>query len=1208
MRKTFAIAVFLFVCFYAVRADNALQELNARRNELYKQYLQRLDENKARGNKVFTLHLQDALTHGGNHRAALSLKLSIQDGAVSLLRAWSPRYNRAEHENVAANLSLKNGLAGKIKLILRSDGYIPVNDESVLLELSVDVPLNKPDATAIYELELPNGPGETPLIELAGLIQVEDLSPQIHPLPPLPESLSAAQIEAYRQCRALALALVHNSALETLLPGSTVSTESNRTAVAENEDVVILAYDPDDPALADRMLNAAESDLIPVTAGPQRPDDHLFGPWTEIRPLSSGSALTAGEWFHPVDWRQLAGMPVPPASNNDVKKQSALFISSGDKLLIGDIFVPWADVKSTENGLVTAPKGLFSQLAYTAITLDEPGRIWVALTPWLHELGRDTYKARARLWLNDELVWSSDDYDRQQAEALVILPFDLRQGTHRLAVQAWQRPASPANFRLAVRLGGKPLEGPALSARNQAMQQQLIAEQERVTANIRGDRINWRGKVPDTHPPLAWDEARGINIAWRTALPDWTVAAPVVHKGRVFTVGNPHNLHCLNADDGTLLWSRAFDVRELLTEEQRTALNSAETEAQKAWNKLQENMEIADDEKNRLNRIVQNYHTLANRFGIDCLKFTDTAWRSFRQGHYMPYGAASSAPVTDGQYVWVRSIEGAVACFDFLGNRRWMIHLPVLDHDGIPSPLLIDGMLIVEGFHEPPLLDRNKLKRKKWIVGINAANGEILWRTQIANPRQMQGVGVTSLAPPIPVAVSDGKQARTVIVTVTGTVVDPQSGRVLAEINLGTGGTRQNQGYPVAEGNRIVFAGQAKHSAMVELLPVGNEIGVRRLWHSVCRHNNYGALLHDGKVWQHSWWFGARPWKGHISFMELVALDQKSGRIVNLMEHVHRDIAETTTFPQLLLTHGDVLWAGSTATAPDSNYHGQKGTLTALRLEEHPYVLARNLVETYFSNPAAENDRFYLRTKTGMLCIGYTGETGHKYEQQVLADTILANIPPRPVFTDPKEIIPFKFNAFPQAPVWTPRSGPRSWYYITVDRPVTEILPALGGAIEKLPQIKKNWSSPPPEAWAERGAERALDLLKINGIKDGKMLFVSLSKIERRGVFSFDLRGGKMFKAWLAGQPIEHGSLLRLSPGVYPLLVEVKLQQALPFVNMFLLPQLIPAKDPEREAQRWRQIVQQNSPGLREIAAFDDQENRQVRLARELLDVANSSK
>ncbi len=1176
--------VILFLLFAgSLRADETLSALDARRQELHAQYLQRIAANRSAGNRELELHLRGALRHSATDEKTLHLAVSVIDGEINVRRAWAPQYNRLEQEIMAVDLAVADGLLnGSLIIMIHSDGYVPANDESVKLAINLHLPFSDEDGLPFYELDLPEGPGETPLIELAGGMDVIDRTPQAVDLPQLPDEIAEARIEAYRHCRALALALVHNLPLENRL-----------------QEINVM-FDPADPTLPARLLKAALAEPVAVPAGPHSPEDTVFAPLTGAQPLADGTALSEDAWLRPLEWQQLTGAPVPVSAVEEVRAQSSVFIGR-DLLQMAGAPLAWQATVSGDFGLVSAPSGSVSHLAYTTVRLEKPGRVWVALTPWLHELGRDTYTARARLWLNDELVWTADDHDRQQFEAQVILPLKLDAGEHRLAVQAWRRGGRPADFRLALRLGGAPLAGAALAARDAAIQENVQREQARIAENVRSDRVNWRGKVPEARPPLAWDEARGINVAWRTPLPDWTVAAPVVHNGRVFTVGNPHNLYCLDAETGKMLWSAKFDVRELLSDEQRGQLAEAEEKAAAAWKIIEAKPDGVDLLPHQ--RVVDAYHELANRLNIDCLKFTDDSWRSFTRGHWQTYGAASSAPVSDGEHVWVRNVEGAVACFTHAGERRWMIHMPVMGHDGIPSPLLIDGVLIIEGYHQP-LLPRNRFARDRLLVGLNAATGEILWQAPLANPRNQQSVGVTSLTPPTPVAVSDGKNTRTVLATVTGTVVDPRDGTVLAQLNLGTGGTRQNQGYPVAEGNRIVYAGQARHSAMVELHLLGDEIGVRRLWHAVCRHNNYGALLHDGIVWQHSWWFGARPWRGHIGFMELVGLDQRDGRMVHLMEHAHRGIAETTTFPQLLLTHDNVLWAGSTGVAPGTTPPGGKGTLTAIRLGDAPYVLARNYVETYYSNPVADGERLYIRTRTAMLCIGYTGEAGRAFERETVARTIIEDLPPRPVVTSPQQVAGFTVRDFPDAPAWQPRRGPAFWRYRLTDADAAEVIPGLGGEIEVLKDPGADWLDSPEAAWIERGDETALDLLQVPDLRGARAIFMTMGRVDRRGVFRFDLPGGNMFRAWLAGEPVQNDALLRIDPGVYPLVIEVRLQRMVPFRNLVMLPRLIPATDPDRETLRWRQVVRQSIPALQEAAVSGDDSSQYVRLAKELLRVA----
>lgn len=1169
------------------RGADVPAELEARRQALLRQYEAQWGEDQARGLREIELILLGALSPERGVAQNLLLALRVVEGQVEVRRAWAPRFNRAEYtvERVALTFTDRQ-LRGRLTVTLRSDGFYPANDESLRLELDLTVPLDDAPGMALYDLQMPDGPGETGLQEGAGRVEVVVRQSAPARLPALPAEPAAATLEAYRQCRALALATAHRQAFDETLALTTV------------------ACDPADSDLPARLTRAALGEVRPVVAGPRAPDDSAFGPWTGARALDGDAVLRGADWRHPADWRQMADIPAPLSASAEVRHQIALFPGASDTLTIAGQRRAWRAVAADADGLVSAPKGMHSHLACATVRLAQAGRVWVALTPWLHELGRDTYTGRARLWLDDELVWSCDDADRQQREALAILPFDLPAGAHRLTVQAWRRNGTPAPFRLALRLGGEPLAGAALAAREAAIAAGIAREQARLAAQARGERINWRGQAPDARPPLAWDEVRGLNIAWRTPLPDWTIATPVVHHGRVFTLGNHHQLHCLDADTGARLWTGAFDPRELLDESPRAQLAEAWTAASNAWDIIQRG--AAGTNLNALQRAVTAYHDLANRLGIEAFEFYTDDIFSFRRGHYMRYGGASSAPVTDGTHVWVRGIEGAVACFDREGRRRWMVRQPVFDIGGIPSLLLIDGVLVVEGSHEQ-LDDRSRASQERWVVGLDAATGARRWRTRVAKPRAMQGVGCTDLGSPIPVALSDGTRDRTVVVTVAGSVLDPRDGRLLADLNLGTGGTRQNQGYPVVEGRRVVFPGQAHHSAMVELHLLGDDVGVRRLWHAVCRHNNYGALIHDDRVWQHAWWFGKRLWKGHVSFMELLSLDAANGRMLTLQDQVNREIAETTTFPQLLLTHGDVLWAGSTEVDPENPLRGVKGTLTAVRIGPNPYVLARNHVERYVASPVAEDERLYIRTLSGLLCIGYTGDAGRAYEQATVAQTVFEELPARPVRTQPVGVAAHAFAAFPAAADWPPLSAPEAWHFRLLEGDAAATLPGLGGdpAAVRACDGSPDWRRPPDTAWVEREDSRLLDLLRIPALKQRHGLFLSVGRLDRRGVFELDLKGGTFFRAWMNGVPVKAGAPLRLEPGVYAVAVEVALPPAaLPFGNLFLAPRLKPATDPERAAQRWHQAIRNRAAALRAVVANSTPDSPHGRTARELLKIA----
>jgi outer membrane protein assembly factor BamB len=209
---------------------------------------------------------------------------------------------------------------------------------------------------------------------------------------------------------------------------------------------------------------------------------------------------------------------------------------------------------------------------------------------------------------------------------------------------------------------------------------------------------HWRGPhhngISDsTSLPTKWSSTE--NIVWKTPLPSWSAATPIIWGDRIF-ITSPSNpepiteqpaqkppeqkqqqrrrrrpsldpggpklfLFCISKKDGKILWKRELD------------------------------------DKNQIHR-----------------KQND----------------ATPSPVTNGKHVWVVTGTGKVTAFDMDGKQIWKKDLqqeygPFGHNWGYgSSPLLHDGSLIVEVLHGMRTDDPS------YIVSFNAETGKIQWRQE----------------------------------------------------------------------------------------------------------------------------------------------------------------------------------------------------------------------------------------------------------------------------------------------------------------------------------------------------------------------------------------------------------------------------------------------------------------------------------------------
>ena len=74
-----------------------------------------------------------------------------------------------------------------------------------------------------------------------------------------------------------------------------------------------------------------------------------------------------------------------------------------------------------------------------------------------------------------------------------------------------------------------------------------------------GFRGDGTGVYPGASPPTRWSERTGQNIVWKTPMPTWGHASPIVVGEKVFVCAEPHTLVCVDAADGRILWRRDVD-------------------------------------------------------------------------------------------------------------------------------------------------------------------------------------------------------------------------------------------------------------------------------------------------------------------------------------------------------------------------------------------------------------------------------------------------------------------------------------------------------------------------------------------------------------------------------------------------------------------------------------------------------------------------
>jgi outer membrane protein assembly factor BamB len=79
------------------------------------------------------------------------------------------------------------------------------------------------------------------------------------------------------------------------------------------------------------------------------------------------------------------------------------------------------------------------------------------------------------------------------------------------------------------------------------------------------ETIGWRtdgtGRYHKADPPQVWGLDK--NVVWKTKMPAFSVATPVIVGDKIFVCSDPTSLICLNKADGKILWEQQSSLTEL---------------------------------------------------------------------------------------------------------------------------------------------------------------------------------------------------------------------------------------------------------------------------------------------------------------------------------------------------------------------------------------------------------------------------------------------------------------------------------------------------------------------------------------------------------------------------------------------------------------------------------------------------------------------
>jgi outer membrane protein assembly factor BamB len=432
--------------------------------------------------------------------------------------------------------------------------------------------------------------------------------------------------------------------------------------------------------------------------------------------------------------------------------------------------------------------------------------------------------------------------------------------------------------------------------------------------------IGWRGDgsgaYPQAQPPTQWNPQ--TNVLWKTKLPSWSNALPVIVGQRVFVCSEPGTLLCLSTQDGSVLWSRDNDILDTLepakTDEIRrqrqelahlpAQIVKLEADLRPLRQKVKDNPEDAESAA-QIQKISEEVATLRKQWA-PLAPYDPPATHSLT-------GYTSGTPVSDGTHVWLLLGNGVAACYDLEGNRQWIrfIDASVLGYGHSASPVLAGGRLIV--LH-------------KQLTGLDPLTGEVAW--QCSSPAKW--------GTPLPVRVGD----TDVVITPGGQAVRASDGKTLA-----TGLPDLKYASPLRHEDVIYFVDESVRAAY-RIAPaiVDDKLAFTELWKIPQKTERFYAspVIQDGLL--HSL----------TQRSEYTAWKIDTGEAV--LEH-KADLGGGTVYPSPVLAGGNLYLSSDT------------GVVQVVKPGPQWQELARNSLEPSRSTPVFIDNRVYIRGMTHLWCL-----------------------------------------------------------------------------------------------------------------------------------------------------------------------------------------------------------------------------------------------
>ena len=435
--------------------------------------------------------------------------------------------------------------------------------------------------------------------------------------------------------------------------------------------------------------------------------------------------------------------------------------------------------------------------------------------------------------------------------------------------------------------------------------------------------VGWRtdgsGIYLKAKPPLHWSKEK--NVVWKTKLPNWSNAQPVLVGDRIFVNSEPTTLVCLDVNNGNILWQATNRYEDAMSESELAKLQDGVEE------KAAPIREQIAEAKKKLADMRKQYEETQDRALRGRMRGVHLKLRSLDKqlnqvdplnlpSNHRDNGFSSAVPVSDGTHVYAVYGNGVVSCFDLEGKRVWSRFIEKPNHHWghSASPVLSGDKLMVH------ILD---------VVALNKNSGEELWRTQ---SKESWGT---------PLLTSLGGEAVLITAAQADVLRVADGKKLLAE----AAGLKFAS--PVMS-DEVVYFIEGNARAYARPVMDGDQVVFKQIWESKIK----GSRHYASSVIKGNYIYAASR-EGWLN-----VLDRATGKVVYEKELGINGDNVNSVYPSVSAA-GNHIFIGF-----------QEGVTLVLEEGGSFKEVARNDLESFRGSPIFEGGRIYIRGLEHLYCIG----------------------------------------------------------------------------------------------------------------------------------------------------------------------------------------------------------------------------------------------